>query len=373
VRTATLILLLSLSFSAASLFAGQAGSPQIAEYCGDCHRAIYDGWKQSAHASAMESRLFQDAMKLAGTDYGNAARKVCLNCHSPAGVLTGDFSLVRKVSWEGITCDYCHSIREVSLSGPNPVARVDFNNVKSGPYKDVVSPAHGTVFSAVHTSSLLCATCHEYRNSLGFPVLTTYSEWKASAYAKEGKQCQSCHMFSVSGDVVDSRVLPVADHEINLHQMPGSHSIQQLNRAILTRLLVSRDAGQVNVTVKLTNAGAGHFVPTGSPLRQLILKVRFEPYGGARAVTQERVYARTVVDQKGAVVQVEPAAFLRGAKVVKDTRIAPRETRTETFLFDLPPGKHAQVQADLYYFYSPMASSEQQRMVRFVTMSRQVP
>jgi hypothetical protein len=372
-RLATFLLPCSFLLLAAPSLRAQTGSPQTAEYCGDCHRAIYDGWKQSAHANAMESRLFQDAMKLAATDYGPTARKVCLNCHSPAGVYTADYSLVRKVSWEGITCDYCHSIREVSLSGANPVARVEFNNVKSGPYKDVASPVHGTAFSAVHTSSLICATCHEYRNSLGFPVLTTYSEWKASPYAKEGKQCQSCHMFEVSGDVVDARVMPLAEHEINLHQMPGSHSIQQLNRAILTRLFVTRDADHATVIVKLTNAGAGHYVPTGSPLRQLILKVRFEPYGGAPAVTQERVFARTVVDQKGAAVQMEPAAFLKGAKVVKDTRIAPRETRTETFQFDLPKGKHAQVQADLYYFYSPMATSEEQRMVRFVTMSRQVP
>jgi hypothetical protein len=39
--------------------------PSSAELCGDCHRAIFDGWKKSAHATAMESRLFQDALKLA--------------------------------------------------------------------------------------------------------------------------------------------------------------------------------------------------------------------------------------------------------------------------------------------------------------------
>ena len=122
--------------------------PSSAEFCGDCHRAIEEGWKQSAHSQAVESRLFQDAMKLAETDYGASARKTCLSCHSPIAVESGDLALVKKVSWEGITCDYCHSIRDVTLTGPNPKATVDYSLVKSGPWKDVNSPAHGTVFSA---------------------------------------------------------------------------------------------------------------------------------------------------------------------------------------------------------------------------------
>lgn len=354
--------------------AAQTNSPRTAEYCGDCHRAIYEGWKKSAHAAAMESRLFQDAEKAAEEDYGSSARRVCMGCHSPAGVAVGDLALMRKVSWEGITCDYCHSIRDVNATGGNPAARVEFTNVKSGPSKDAVSPAHGTVFSAVHTSSLICATCHEYRNSTGFAVLTTYSEWKNSAYGKEGKQCQSCHMFTVHGEIVDARGVKTAERgdEVNLHEMPGSHSVQQLNRAIRTRFSSLREGDQVKVTVKLTNAGAGHYVPTGSPMRQMILEVLLSPYGGGQTQQQRRVYARTVVDQKGAAVKREPAAFLKSAKAVADTRIAPQETRTETFAFTLPPGKRAKAEVNLYYYYSPMLRSDEQQELKFFTISRLV-
>lgn len=369
-RTAATSLLFSLCIFAPQFAAGQTASPRTAEYCGGCHRAIYDGWKKSAHAAAMESRVFQDAVELAETEYGNGARKVCLGCHSPAGVSLGDFTLVRKVSWEGITCDYCHSIREVNMAGANPAARVEFSNVKSGPNKDSVSPAHGTAYSAVHTSSLICATCHEYRNSTGFAVLTTYSEWKNSVYGKQGKQCQECHMFTVHGDIVDARVKKTADHQVNLHEMPGSHSAQQLNRAIKTQFSVTREAAQVKVTVKLTNAGAGHDVPTGSPMRELILEVALAPYDGGQTQHQERVYARATVDQKGAAIEREPAAFLKSAKVVKDTRIAPQETRTETFSFELPEAKRAKVEANLYYYYSPLLGSAEQQKLRFFTVSR---
>src|SRR5512146_1810687 len=110
----------------------RAQAPRSAEYCGDCHRAIQEGWKQSVHSQAVESRLFQDALKMAQSDFGAPARSVCLGCHSPTAMETGDLALVRKVSWEGVTCDYCHSIREVTLTAANPEVLVKYTNVKSG-------------------------------------------------------------------------------------------------------------------------------------------------------------------------------------------------------------------------------------------------
>jgi Cytochrome c554 and c-prime len=80
----------------AGLYAEQNHSPQTAEYCGDCHRAIYEGWKQSVHATAMESRLFQDALKMAESDFKSDARAVCLRCHSPLAASSGDLSLTAK-------------------------------------------------------------------------------------------------------------------------------------------------------------------------------------------------------------------------------------------------------------------------------------
>lgn len=353
-----------------SLFAEQNHGPQTAEYCGDCHRAIYDGWKQSVHATAMESRLFQDALKMAESDFKGNARAVCLRCHSPLAASRGDLSLIRKVSWEGITCDYCHSVEDVTPTKINAVARVEFNGVKSGPSTDAVSPAHGTRFSKVHTTSLICSTCHDYRNALGFQVLTTYSEWEQSPYAKGGQQCQSCHMYSVQGKIVDVRVTNDSAPGINLHRMPGSRSVEQLNRAIQSQVSATRQGEKVKVTVKLTNAGAGHYVPTGSPMRKLILEVRFEPFGEGQPLRVERIYARTIRDQKGATLPREDLAFLKAAKVVEDTRIAPKQTRTETFIFDLPAGHRARVEANLDYYYSPMAVTEAEQKIRFMAMSR---
>ena len=57
-----------------------------AERCGACHRAIHEAWKSSAHSKSMESRLFQDALELAESDFGEAATRSCLPCHTPLGV-----------------------------------------------------------------------------------------------------------------------------------------------------------------------------------------------------------------------------------------------------------------------------------------------
>lgn len=346
-------------------------TPASAEACGRCHRAIHDAWKSSVHAQAVESPLFQDALELTETDFGADARKVCLECHSPVGVKTGDFRLRSKVSWEGVTCDYCHSVQEVTFGGRNPKPRVEFSLIKSGPLKDVVSSAHATAYSAVHTSSEICAPCHEYRNALGFPVLTTYSEWKNSRFGKEGRTCESCHMYQVAGEVVDPRIQQTSLAKINLHQMPGSHSIDQLNRTIKAQLTTEHRGGSLEVIVDVANVAAGHYVPTGSPMRQVILDVKVDVYDG-RHFHEERAYSRTVADQQGVEIHREPVAFLKGAMVIADTRLKPEEKRHEVFAFPVPAGTQAQVSATFWYYYSPLARTEAQKRVTFLTLQRLV-
>jgi hypothetical protein len=231
---------------------------------------------------------------------------------------------------------------------------------------------HGTVYSAVHTSSLVCAPCHEYKNAGGFPVLTTYSEWQNSGYAKEGKQCQSCHMGRVTGDVVDPKVKRSSMAKINLHQMPGSHSLDQLTSAVKAQMSAVREGNNLKITVDVANQKAGHYLPTGSPLRQLVLELRVDGYGGEH-FREERTYARRVADAHGTVLMREHFAFLKATKVVSDTRLAPGEKRAETFSFAVPATSQAQVKATFWYYYSPMARTESQKRITFLTLNRLVP
>jgi hypothetical protein len=340
-----------------------------AELCGSCHRTILEAWKQSAHAVAMESRLFQDALEEAQHEFGAAGRQTCLGCHAPLALLTGDSALRTKVSWEGVTCDYCHSMRGVATDSGNPKPALVLSSVKSGPLKEASSGAHGTVFSEVHTSSLVCAPCHQYRNALGFDVLTTYREWWDSRYFKEEVQCQACHMDRVAGDVVDPRIKRSGDARVNLHAMPGGHSLDQLNKAVRTRLVTNRGPDRLDVSVELLNVSGGHYVPTGSPMRELKLEVHADAYRG-RDYHEERSYRRSVGDAQGTELTRELDAFFKAAKVLSDTRLAPDEKRTEKFSFAIPRGVPVQVTARLTYYYSPMSGGETRQHVVFRTISR---
>lgn len=356
---------------AGAAWAGGLEPLNSAEVCGRCHRVIQEAWKTSSHAQSMESRLFQDVLELAEAEFGAAARRTCLGCHAPLAGQIGDWSLTRKVSWEGVTCEYCHSLREVNMKGPNPAATLSLGGVKSGPLKSTAASPHGTVFSDVHTSSLVCAPCHEYKNASGFPVLTTYSEWQNTSFAKDGKQCQSCHMWRVAGDVVEPHVQRSSVPKVNLHQMPGSHSLEQLTSAVRAQMTASREGDRLKVTVEVANQKAGHYLPTGSPLRQIVLEVRADSYNGQH-FREERIYSRKIADSQGKPVQREHTAFLKGSKVLSDTRLAPVEKRLETFTFPIPAGNQAQVKATFWYYYSPLARMESQKRITFLSLNRLV-
>ena len=70
-------------------------------------------------------------------------------------------------------------------------------------------------------TSEFCAGCHEYTNDRGIPIFSTYSEWKTSPQAAEGKTCLKCHMPQAAGQTVrpglgkDRKVLKSIDQFIS--------------------------------------------------------------------------------------------------------------------------------------------------------------
>jgi hypothetical protein len=87
--------------------------------------------------------------------------------------------------------------------------------------------------------------------------------------------------------------------------------------------------------VEIANEAAGHYLPTGSPLRQLVMELRAGSAGGPH-FREQRVYARQVADRHGTVLMREHFAFLKAAKLASHTRLSPGEKRTETLLFPIP-------------------------------------
>jgi hypothetical protein len=93
---------------------------------------------------------------------------------------------------------------------------------------------------------------------------------------------------------------------------------------------------------------------------------------GGHHFSEQRVYRRTVADRSGAVLNREDLVFIKGARVVTDTRLAPNETKTEVFSFPIPRGTQTRVKASFYYYYSPLATTEAQQKVKFLELTRLV-
>jgi hypothetical protein len=332
----------------------QTGTFNASELCGECHEEIHAMWKRSMHSAAFSDPIFQASFMRAYWETRGEAQQVCLRCHAPVAALTDDLTLSNPVSSEGITCDFCHSVVAVNLERNDQPFEIANDGVKRGPLADAESPVHGVAKSKLHESAELCAGCHEWNNKAGVPILTTYSEWKASPQAAEGKTCQHCHMPLTPGETVRSGLTDLPRESINLHNISGMHSVEQVRKAATARIVAirKRNSNTAVVEVQVANVGSGHSIPTGMPTRRLVLEVVL--YAGDREIRRfERVYQKTLVDEFGQLLVEDHRALLEAHRIQDDTRLRPGERRLERFVSIVPQGESIRVEARLHYVYEP--------------------
>ncbi|GAB4111270.1 MAG: multiheme c-type cytochrome [Acidobacteriota bacterium] len=347
------------------------GQLTSAERCKECHADIYGFWRGSGHAEAATNPTFRQAWTEAVEALGDEAGHLCLRCHAPAVVVNQDYGLTDRVTVEGVTCDFCHSLTALGKSGAGSPFVLDVGAVKYGPVRDAHSTGHAVAYSEFHDSSEQCAGCHEYTSDQGVPVLTTYSEWEAWMNTGGNRSCQKCHMPLVLANIVDPKVKRVLGGMVNTHSTPGGHSKIQLARALRLRILELKQVSDgVRVQVDVQNTGAGHQVPTGSPTRKVLLTVT--AVAGDRREVQSREYQRILHDSAGQPVMRDSLVFTNAAGVLQDTRLKPGESRIENFHFPLPPGGNVEVTATLTYLYSPQQRPETETRIDFLSETRRL-
>jgi hypothetical protein len=340
-----------------------------AEECGRCHQDILRYWKASRHAQAADNPRLQ--VLLASLREKGVKDPPCVRCHAPAALYMRDPQWEKKVTWEGVTCDFCHSVRATRADAQKPFV-LEVGRLKSGPLRDAKPTVHAASYSEVYSSSTLCAPCHQFTNDRHFDVLTTYSEWRASEYPARNVTCQTCHMRAVTGKVVDPKVARSSVSTVNVHEMPGGHSVVELNRALHAQIAAKRAGDDINVSVQVTNRGAGHNLPTGSPLRAIVLVV--EASGGVgQTQSATRSYSRVVVDESGKELTDEATVWMTGGRVLRDDRLKPGERRTESFRFRIPRGPNARAVARFYYRYKPDATGRADLGTPFLQVTAWVP
>lgn len=301
------------------------GEFQISYSCANCHKDRYDEWSRSMHALAVSDPIFE-AEYIRAIQSDQKYRGYCLTCHSPTTRITNDFNLSKSISVEGITCSFCHTITDINGSS------YTFNqsNPMQGPYKDSNTYAHQSTYSELHTKSELCSGCHDFSIN-GIPISQTYTEWKQGPYATEGKQCQDCHMETKSG--IAAKNGTVRD-KVYQHFWYGGHTGQFLQNAFHIESEVQRTGNRFKVVLNITNNNVGHMIPSGLPSRKIVLDFNASNEKGQVIFSGQKVYAKTLIDQYGN----EVSDFWKAASISKDNRFKPRESRIETFEFDVPDG-----------------------------------
>lgn len=219
--------------------------------CGTCHVSQWADWQTSLHSRTVGPGLL---WQLRTFDQANG--NACLRCHAPLAEQRALTALKR--GWpnapaspppdyvppdlhrQGLVCAACH-VRQHQRHGPLP------QEGRPQPHPDL--PHGGYVPDPAFSDSRFCSTCHQFepdgRRVNGKLLQDTYEEWRQSPAAAAGQTCQSCHMPQ------------------RRHLWRGVHDPQTVAGALRREVTVRRlDDQRIRVEVALTNAGAGHYLPT---------------------------------------------------------------------------------------------------------------
>ncbi len=374
--------------------------------CASCHSEIFDQWVDSNHHLMADSNPYYNVVEdIAASMEGEPFRKWCMGCHNPQAMLSGrrktpdnghmfekgGHSLFialeekRPDIDEGTTCLMCHRMTSIenamsTTSGGNASFTLDIAGRPTymgeeslngllhwlGEKQINAKPEqHADSYSQdFYNSSRYCSTCHnEFAPGTGAVVVNTYKEWEDSPYnnpqkPEEKLNCLDCHMhknienigtdipgFSTDGgkkkaNVRTHQFTGANHHLVGLRNKKlANMSIQLLKSAAKLELLPMQGN---QLTVRVTNIGAGHHLPTGvADFRQLWLHViakdaqgnilyqSGQPSETGVVPKDARMFHKVFADKEGKPVGV---AFWRNAKLIKDTRIPAKSHRDEIFI-----------------------------------------
>ncbi|MEN8262870.1 MAG: multiheme c-type cytochrome [Nitrospirota bacterium] len=364
--------------------------------CGECHSEIYKQWSGSMHSKAYTDPLWRAATKYFVKQVTEKDEllemRACVKCHTPLGfrsyLITSpedDYDKLAELPAQGIFCNWCHNINEVKHIGDAgyevaPGGGEDEPSTMLGPFKDSNSDFHPTKYSELHTRSEFCGLCHNVTHAANnLPLEATYDEWKNSPYNTGNSEttvhCQDCHMRQRPGIPATGKTArpdnpgkaadngPDREH-IWTHYFVGGNTLitkllgSEVNSRMAEERLknaadmeILRDGsyrtGNVSsIRVKVTNSGAGHYLPTGlTEVRQMWLQVTITDAEGRVILSSGELDQKGNID-KDAVIYYTQLGNKDGAPVINvakadrilyDYRIPPKGYTIEKYAFSIPP------------------------------------
>lgn len=314
----------------------------------------------------------------------------CATCHLPVASINDPFmtdpTQASGVELEGVNCDFCHKIwsvevdTETLLPLPNRTGVLSYefrrppeeHQFFAGPYDDV-APGEDT-FLELQNESLICAPCHS-AIFWDTQIYNSYGEWLASPYSdpQTGQTCQDCHMPRRGAERFvreDKGGLVRRPETIFSHLMPGAADEEFLQDALSMESTAVMEGDEIKVTVTLTNDNTGHHVPTGSPLRHLLLLVTAKDdqgnvlqqsegstlpgWAGVGEATQGyyaglpgKAYAK-ILEEAWTLI-APSASYWNPTRVVSDNRLAALASDTSIFSFTPPETGTSHIQVELFF------------------------
>jgi len=319
---------------------------QSATVCEQCHPEIYRTWLGSQHARSFTDPAFQLSYdRIRRVDPRRSLP--CERCHNPMRFLLAAGDPRSAIfGQEGVTCDFCHSVESAAVGGDFPRYKARAG-VKFGPRGgESGKNIHATRFSGLHVTSTFCAGCHEFRNEHDIPVLSTYSEWEESFYRGEGVHCQFCHLPQLfdAGFMDPSRKKGPLDHA-----MVGGHSRDRLAKAIPLKAELTVSGGEARLTIHIKNETVGHKTPSGIPSHRIRLASVLYDASGTVLGKNEELFERVLGDGAGKPLPHPEMVFTEAREVLKDNRIAPKETRKVVHAFPTGGSRPAAAEVSLTY------------------------
>lgn len=262
-----------------------------AKDCAVCHQTIYKEWQNSTHASALRDIQFHSEITKP-----DSPKWLCLNCHTPLQnqrerIITHlqDNDVFKPVSvanphydpaleQEAITCATCH-IRKDEESGESYIIGPNGSGNSPHPVRQDRSFLRN-----------MCQRCHNPQGEGLTPNLICWfyttdelAEGQPHLREKFDREfdCVDCHMPEKQRLVADIYTnLP--EQQVNQHHWTGSGIPKWfegydslLSRGYKSGLDVAFDfkkstEDSLPLTVLLTNARSGHYLPSGDPERFLL-------------------------------------------------------------------------------------------------------
>jgi len=224
------------------------------ESCGTCHPAQFADWRESVHAAASGPGVLGQLVEM--RESGPSSAHGCLVRHAPLAErgpfvavgreLRENPDYVAALAGKGVPCAGCH-VRGHERFGP---PRRDGSLTSRAPRETL--PHDGVTRTPAFLTAEFCRSCHQFAPN-GFALngkllQATYDGWKASRFARDGTQCQDCHM-------PDRR-----------HRRRGIHDADTARSGLTitakTGAARYRPGETALVTLRVTSTRVGHAFPT---------------------------------------------------------------------------------------------------------------